>query len=694
MHRLLAGTLALAGAAALPLAACDSKDTGPLRVPCVAPARTPSRVATLAPAAPFGDRTFDHPIEIVSGPAGRFYVLEQAGVVRTVPPDGGATATAIDLTAKVKSGGEAGLLGIAFDPGFAQNGFVYLHYDQELEKKPDVVFQSIIARYTSSDGGLTFDPATEKRILVVDQPFANHNGGKIAFGPDRFLYIAFGDGGSGGDPRGNGQNRDVLLGKILRLDPNGGDPYAIPKDNPFAGGGGRPEIYAYGLRNPWKFSFDRATGDLWAADVGQSRYEEIDRIVLGGNYGWNVREGAHCFQAETCATDGLIDPVAEYGRSQGVSVTGGYVYRGAKLPGLVGKLIYGDYGTGTIWALDRDAAGAYVPAPIVSQTGFRISSFAQGDDGEVWVADHSTGRVHAIVPESAELPADGGGAKLSETGCVDTSAPTKAPEGLIAYDVRSPLWSDGAKKDRWLYVPEGRTIGIAPDGDFDVPPGSVAVKTFGIEGKLVETRLFVRYEDGTYAGYSYEWNDEQTDATLLASGKTKTLPSGATWTFPSREECFACHTSVAGFTLGLEARQVDVDRFAAYLARPMKNDEVPKLAAADTPGASDEQRARGYLHANCSICHREGGGAGAATIDLRVDRTLAEMRACNVAPSGGDLGIAGAKLVTPGDPSRSTIPLRMRALDRNRMPPLASRVVDESGANAVEAWIRGLAACP
>ncbi len=693
MIRLLSGTLALAGVVVLSLAACDSKDTGPLRVPCVAPARSPSRVG-LAPAAPFGDRTFDHPIEIVSGPGSRFYVLEQAGIARVVPPDGGATTVAIDLSAKVRSGGEAGLLGIAFDPAFAQNGFVYLHFDQDLEKKPNVAFQSVIARFESKDGGLTFDPASEKRILVVDQPFANHNGGKIAFGPDGFLYIGFGDGGSGGDPLKNGQNRDVLLGKILRIDPKGGDPYAIPPSNPFAGGGGRPEIYAYGLRNPWKFSFDRATGDLWAADVGQSKFEEIDRIVLGGNYGWNVREGAHCFEAETCPTEGLIDPVAEYGRSQGVSVTGGYVYRGTKIASLAGRFVYGDFGTGNVWALDRDATGAYVPSRIIEQSGFHISTFAQGDDGEVWVADHSTGRVHALVPQEAEAPADGAGAKLSETGCVDMAAPAKAPDAAIAYDVRSPLWSDGAKKDRWLFVPEGRTIGLAPDGDFDVPPGSVAVKTFTVGDRRVETRLFVRYDDGTWAGYSYEWNDAQTDATLLTTGKTKELGGGVAWTFPSREECFACHTSVAGFTLGLEARQVDVDRFAPRLARPVKNDEWPKLAGADTPGASAEERARGYLHANCSICHREGSGAGAATMDLRVDRALADVRACNVAPSAGDVGVADAKLIAPGDPARSVVPLRMRALDRNRMPPLASRVVDEAGVRAVEDWIRSLTACP
>jgi uncharacterized repeat protein (TIGR03806 family) len=302
-----------------------------------------------------------------------------------------------------------------------------------------------------------------------------------------------------------------------------------------------------------------------------------------------------------------------------------------------------------------------------------------------------------------QLAPTGFGVSLAETGCLDPQDATKPPPGLIGYTVNSPLWSDGAAKDRWLYVPEGKKIGVLPDGDFDVPPGSTAVKTFSIGGTRIETRLFVRYPDATWAGYSYEWNDAQTDATLLAGGKTKTLDGGGSWTFPSRGECFACHTSVAGFTLGLETRQLDHDeggtnqleRLAGVLDRPVVPNALAPLRAADAAGASDEERARGYLHANCSICHREGFGAGAATIDLRIDMPLAATKTCNAAPQGGDLGVPGAKIVAPGEPSRSTLALRMRALDQNRMPPLATHVVDEAGATAVEAWIRGLpAACP
>jgi uncharacterized repeat protein (TIGR03806 family) len=668
---------------------------------CVPPPRSTGGAVALTSA--LGGQSFSSPIEMVAGPGNRFYILEQKGIVRVVAPPGAPASSALDISARIVSGGEAGLLGIAFDPKFAANGFVYLHFTAPLAPpRGGVAFQSVIARFHSGDGGATIDPGSEKRLLVVDQPFSNHNGGKIAFGPDGFLYIAFGDGGSGGDPQGNGQNKNTLLGKILRIDPSGGDPYGIPPSNPFAGGGGKPEIFAYGLRNPWKMSFDKTTGELWAADVGQGKFEEVDRIVLGGNYGWKVREGKHCYGASECATEALIDPVVEYGRSDGVSITGGYVYRGAKVPSLFGKFIYGDFSSGRIWAVDKSDDGAFVPV-LLLETDLKISTFGQDADGEVYVVDYASGEARQLVAADGGAPVEGPGVKLSETGCLDPKDPTHPPQGMIAYDVNSPLWSDGSTKDRWLYVPEGSKIGVLADGDFDVPPGSVAVKTFSVAGQKVETRLFVRYADASWAGYSYEWNDDQSEAQLLPTGKTKPLANGQTWYFPSRGECFACHTPVAGFTLGLEARQLDRDeaganqlaRFASLFDRPVTPGALAPLRGVDAQGASAEERARGYLHSNCSSCHREGSGAGAATLDLRVEKPFAETKMCSVAPQAGELGVAGAKVVAPGDPAKSVLSLRMRTLETPRMPTLASRIVDESGAAAVEAWIRSLPpACP
>jgi uncharacterized repeat protein (TIGR03806 family) len=646
----------------------------------------------------FEGLSFAAPVELVPGPGGRFYVVEQSGTIKVIAPGGGSPTTALDISERITSGGEAGLLGLAFDPKFAENGFAYLYFTENVDEKEGFVFQDIVARVTSTDGGATFDPASQKILVKVDDPYGNHNGGHIAFGPDGMLYAGLGDGGSGGDPDGNGQNKDALLGKVLRIDPHGAEPYGIPSDNPFATGGGRPEIWAYGLRNPWKFSFDTKTGDLWLADVGQSKFEEVNRIVRGGNYGWNTREGKHCYKDPNCSSEGLIDPIAEYPRSEGISITGGYVYRGSKVPALVGKFVYGDFGSGNIWAVD--ALGQTSGTPLLS-SGLKISTFAQDPEGEVYVVDYASGTIKQLVAATEAPPTSIAGSRLGETGCLDPKAPTRPPPGAIGYSVNSPLWSDGADKDRWLFVPEGKKVGVSADGDFDAPTGSVAVKTFSIGGKKIETRLLVRYDDGGWVGYSYEWNDDQSDAVLLAEGKTKGLASGQTWQFPSSGECFACHTPAAGFTLGLEARQLNredrgnvLDRFAPVLVAPVAKDAFPPLRAADTSGASNEDRARGYLHANCSMCHRPGSGAGAATLDLRIDRSIVDTRTCNVAPQAGELGVAGSKIVTPGDPARSTLALRMRASDQNRMPTLATRIVDEVGANAVESWIRELTACP
>jgi glucose/arabinose dehydrogenase len=329
--------------------------------------------------------SFQKPVVLVQAPgdASRFYVVEQAGRILAVDRDPAATRTMLvaDLRERVEDGpNEAGLLGIAFHPDFAANRRVFLSYT-----RAGAPLVSVIARFLMKPDG-TLDTASERPVLTLDQPYGNHNGGDIRFGPDGFLYIAFGDGGAAGDPQNNGQNTHSLLGKILRIDVDRGDPYAIPADNPFAAGGGRREIFAWGLRNPWRMAFDRATGELWAADVGQNRLEEIDIIRKGGNYGWNIKEGTSAFRPAGRPLQGLIDPVAEYGRDDGCSVTGGHVYRGPAIPGLDGAYVYGDYCSGRIWALVRGGAGYQIRDLVRSRA--RISSFAEAADGTLFVLDH------------------------------------------------------------------------------------------------------------------------------------------------------------------------------------------------------------------------------------------------------------------------------------------------------------------
>lgn len=342
----------------------------------------------------FPGRDFVQPVALLQTPhvTPYWYVVEKGGRVLRVDSEGSTVHVApfIDLGKRVDARPtEAGLLGMAFHPDFSRNGTVYLSYTR------GGPLTSVLSRFTSRDDGLTLDPASEKVLLEVPQPYANHNGGQIAFGPDGYLYFGLGDGGFAGDPHGNGQNTHTLLGAMLRLDVDGASPYAIPQDNPFASGGGRPEIYAWGLRNPWRWSFDRKSGELWVGDVGQNAWEEIDRVTVGDNLGWNIREGSHCYRAGMCRSEGVVMPLAEYSHELGCSVTGGYVYRGKAIPQIDGHYLYGDFCSGRIWGLD---SGNIQAGPrILLSSGKRISSFAEDRNGELYLLDYSTGRIFRLV---------------------------------------------------------------------------------------------------------------------------------------------------------------------------------------------------------------------------------------------------------------------------------------------------------
>jgi glucose/arabinose dehydrogenase len=305
----------------------------------------------------------------------------------------------LDIRSLTVASGERGLLSVAFHPQYAQNGFFFVNYT---DRQGDTV----IERYRVSSNPNRADASTAKRVLFIDQPYPNHNGGQLQFGPDGYLYIGMGDGGSAGDPENRAQNRSTLLGKMLRIDVNG-DPYVVPPSNPYASGsGGLPEIWASGLRNPWRFSFDRASGDLWIADVGQGSWEEVNlqraTSIGGENYGWDVLEGTRCFNSVTCTRTGMVDPVIEYNHSGGAcSVTGGYVYRGTRSPRLEGMYMYGDYCNGRIWGARNLGSGW--TSTLLADTNFNISTFGEDVNGEHYVADHS-GEIYLIVDSTPLTP--------------------------------------------------------------------------------------------------------------------------------------------------------------------------------------------------------------------------------------------------------------------------------------------------
>jgi uncharacterized repeat protein (TIGR03806 family) len=707
----------------------------PSNTTCIAPTR-PVDATTVILAKPFPNVKGSLPIAMRQPPGdpSRWFLVNKGGTVVTFPNMATATTSPfIDITTEVNATqAESGLLGMAFHPQFATNKQFFLSYSAHSTTSP-VDLRNTISRFTLKADG-TGDPASEQKVLPptdgtpaklggnpagaaanpLDKAFVNHNGGNILFGPDGFLYFGMGDGGSAGDPYGNGQNVNDFFGKMLRVDVDNvpaGQRYGIPASNPFAAGGGAPEIFAWGLRNPWRWSFDRATGDLWVGDVGQNLYEEIDKVALGGDYGWNKCEGFHTYPGNVTPCPGYIEPLEEYAHVGGASeaVVGGYVYHGTAIPSLVGCYLYADEVDGRLVSFCFDAAMGKMVSTKLLSTGFNPSSFAEGEDGELYLLSYGDGAIWKIVPNGNPMPSTFP-QKLSQTGCVDPSDPTKPAAGMIPYNLNTPLWSDGADKDRWMALPDNTQIHVETDGDWTFPNGTVLMKQFSVGGKRVETRLLMHHPDGIWAGYSYEWLDDGSDAVLLQSGKTKPVSPTQNWTYPSRSDCLECHTTAAGRSLGPEtaqmnrselypqapvnllAPQLDTLQHIGMFDAPLAANP-PALAAPDDTTQTVETRARDYLHANCSFCHRPNS-TGQGPSDWRWQTPFKMTNTCNQMPQEGTLGITGAMLIVPGNTAKSLVSVRMHALDANRMPPLATHVVDATGTGLVDQWIQSLTACP
>jgi putative heme-binding domain-containing protein len=701
---------------------------------------------------------FDEPLELASAQGSpRIFVVERYGRVFSFPnePQTDKADLLLDLNQLLGRTTPKTLAayGFAPHPQFARNGFVYITYVIDADK--ELANGTRVSRFHVPSGDpLRCDPKSEQ--ILIEWPSGGHNGGCLKFGPDGFLYIATGDSSGIADQYLTGQDVGVLPGKILRIDVDHSDPgkhYGIPKDNPFVGKqGARAEIWSYGLRQPWKMSFDSATGDLWTGNVGQDLWEQIYRIEPGGNYGWSILEGSHPFRAERPrGPSPILMPVVEHDHANFRSITGGFVYHGKRLKDLIGAYIYGDYDTGRIWTFRYDRQKKAVSGHReLFKSNLRIVGFGEDPDGELYLVDHMGGRIHRLAPNPAEDTAAQFPRRLSATGLFASTKDYRPSPGLIPYSVIAPQWCDGATKERLLGLPGKSQIefeaiiypqpapGAMPGWKF--PDGAVIAETIFLEmeagnpasRRRLETRVLHNERlvgteevgDQYWRGYTYIWNDDQTDAALLEDpqGKDQTFtirdakaPDGKrqqTWHFPSRTECIACHNMAAKYVLGLQTVQAnrdhDYDGVVANQLRtfdhlglftkplPAPPDELPRLL--DYREGTDKARssplnlrARSYLHANCSHCHRKWGG-GNTEFQLLATLDLAETGTYGVRPAHGTFNIANARILASGDPYRSVLFYRMAALGPGRMPRIGSNMVDEAGVRLIHDWIAQLPA--
>ncbi len=612
------------------------------------------------------------------------------------------------------------IYGLDFHPDYLRNGYLFVGHTVH-EKGTG---KTRVSRFTvDRKPPQHIDPKSE--LVIIDWESNGHDGGDVAFGSDGMLYVTSGDGSSDSDGNNRGQDLTQLTAKVLRIDvdhPDAGRAYSVPKDNPFLSiPEARPETWAYGLRNPWRLTFDKTSDSLWCGNNGQDLWETVYRIEKGANYGWSVYEGSHPFLTHRkLGPTPVTPPTSEHHHSEARSLSGGVVYQGDRLPDLKGAYVYGDWSTGKIWALKTEGSRVLWRKEIADTT-FQITGFGMDLEGNLVVIDHQTG-FHRLVPrtKNADSEAPKFPTRLSETGLFKSLREREPQDGLIPYSVNAPLWSDGAIKERLIAVPGEEKVGFNQGAGWGFPNGTVLVKTFLLEtsqeGKPrkrpVETRLLTR-QDNEWVGYSYAWNEDLSDAVLVAKegidqdylvhdngapGQKRTQR----WHYPSRAECMVCHSRAANYVLGLTGLQMNKDydyhgvidnqlralEHVGFFSDPLPEppNKLQHLVDPYDVKQDLEKRTRSYLHSNCSGCHIWAGGGNAA-IDLTYGAPLNGL-GLGVAPQQDSFGIKDPLIIAPGDPSRSTLFHRVSHRGSGQMPPLATSVLDEKAVQLLREWIK------
>ena len=661
---------------------------------------------------------FNQCLDLTTAPGSdRLFVVEQSGRIFSFPNKTDvATADLVIDFAKVLPGVQQ-VYSLAFHPQFERNRYCFVCYILA----PDQPEGTHVSRFRMNDTDPpTIDVASETPLITWRS--GGHNGCCLKFGPDGCLYISTGDAGPANPPDifKTGQDLSDLLSSILRIDVDHADAgrnYHIPADNPFVQQeGARGEVWSYGLRNPWRMSFDRKTGDLWVGDVGWELWEMLYRIERGGNYGWAVMEGLHSTHPEwPRGPTPILPPVLEHSHSESSSITEGLTYYGSRLKELQGTHLYSDYDTGKFWGF-RYEDGKVVDRRELADTTHRVVGFGEDHDGEFYILDHTAGTIHRLVPNPQPDTSRSFPRTLIESGLYTSVRSRELAPGIISYGINAEPWADHASAERVVAIPNQQSIKTeGPAWTF--PTDAVLAKTLSLEmtqgdpasRRLIETQIL--HFDGTeWMPYTYQWNEEQTDAKLVdATGTERTFEiedagvAGGrrqqTWRFAGRAECQRCHNRWSGPPLAFNAPQLNRDRDLAgnsisqldsfaqmgLLEPRIPAENRPRLANPYDETADLDGRARAYLQVNCAHCHRLHAG-GAVLSHMHYDLELSKTNMVGVRPTQGVFGIHAAHVISPGDPFRSVLLYRMSKLGSGRMPYLGSTEVDRVGIDLIRTW--------
>lgn len=691
-------------------------------------AGSPDPAPEMAAVRAYASVPLKRPVAVEREPgSNRLFVLENLAwdvyrsTLKAIPDD--PDAREAETLLEIPGNGEVAY-SLCFHPRYPENGFLYVGSNGV---GPGDRHHSRLVRYTvARTAPFGINPASA--LTIIEWPSNGHNGAAACFGSDGMLYVTSGDGTPNGDSDLAGQDTGSLLAKVLRIDVDGapaGQTYRVPPDNPFAGQAGvRPETWAYGLRNPWRITHDPESGQIWVGQNGQDLREFAHLLERGANYGWSEYEGSRPFQPGRLRGPApFTPPTLEHDHAQARSLTGGIVYRGKKFPALQGAYVYGDYGTGRVWAARHDGTRLLWQREL-ADTPLAIAGFGTNAAGDILIADHLGDALARLEPAPAPSPdRQPFPARLSETGLFASVATQEPAAGVYSYRINAPSWHDGAVSDYWLALPGAAAAEMPNAGDpawvwksWTPPDGTAVVQTLTrpAEGdtpaRRLETRLLLKQE-ADWAAYSYVWNDSQTDAELAPAAGARLTPGGREWTVPARSECVLCHARGANYLLSLTAaqlnREVEVDaapvnqlshwaalglireedappETAGTLRQPP--DTWPRLVDPHDAAAPLDERARAYFAVNCSHCHRHEGG-GNSRMDLSPWVTGEARHLVDARPQHGDYGMPDARIIAPGEPGRSVLPVRVSSRGPGQMPPVGVSSFDPRGLGLIFEWL-------